>query len=711
MKDNVIEERRRMTQSKGYAGQILWVNLTEKKIVQESPDENIYRSYLGGYGLGVYYIYSRISPRCDPLGPENIIGFCPGLLTGTAAPFTGRFMVCGKSPRTGRGITTEGWKSNGGWGDSNCGGFFGAALKRAGYDAVFVTGQSKTPMYLLITKENAELVDASHLWGKDTYETEDLLKEKHGTRMEVASIGLAGENKALIAGIVTDHGRIAARSGLGAVMGSKHLKALCVGGTQKPILDNKEEFMKFTKNYTEKLQKLLKKDLLGKSLKIAPKMGNAFRIFGITFGDSVQTLVKLPGMTAEATNANSLHRYGSGFALTTSIAVGDASTKNFGGIGYMEYPQKIGYNKLVKVLADIETKPYGCFGCPLRCGATMSVPELSIKKTHRPEYETLASFSSNILMTNPMLMIRINDRLNRQGMDTISAGLTVSFILECVQHGLLTKEDFKCTQYPQGFLPQWNESEYLMPLIEMMINREGIGDLLADGTQKASSQIRNSESFAMHANGEEFPMHDPRMIPGLMTTYIADPTPGRHTAANIDYIHIYAIKHFSKEYKFTRSKDREKNGWHQARFVKFYQGFNALGLCMYSLGVGPYPLFNLLNNATGWKMTPEEFLESGWRIQTLRQMFNAREGAIHHNAPERLLGDPPMSKGPLKNVSIAAEKDIQAYYKHIGFEENGIPCWETLKQLNLDFCISDLERSCGRPEAIRNRYLETKTGK
>ncbi len=693
----------------GYTGKILWINLTTGEIQEEFPSDEIYRSFLGGYGLGVYYIYSRIKSHCDPLGPDNILGFCPGLLTGTIAPFTGRWMACGKSPLTGKGITVDGDFCNGGWGDSNSGGYFGPAIKRAGYDAIFVTGLSEKPVYLYIDQETKELKDASEIWGKDSFETEDLLKEKHGKNVNVVTIGVAAENKSLITGIVNDYGRIAARSGLGAVMGSKKLKAICLKGKTQLNLADKETSFSLSNDYRDKMKKMLSRDLLGNGLKTVPQFGELMRLMKMSFGNSVQMVMKTPGIKAEALSANYLHRYGTGFTLPISIAVGDASVKNFDGISFVDYPKEKALKKVAKKLSSIETQPYGCYGCPLRCGKKISVPEIGIKDSHKPEYETLASISSNILNDDPILMIQINDYLNRQGLDSISTGVTLSYVLECVEKGLLKQEDFKCEKYPEGFLPQWYESDYIFPLLEMMVNREGIGDLLADGTWAASQKIEGSKPYAMNTGGSEVPMHDPRYINWFTATYVADPTPGRHTAGGIDTLLLHPVARFTKAFKFKANRNMEVTSKNHAEAVKFTQTFNALGLCSYSLACGEYPLFELIKSVFGWKITPEEFIAIGWRIQTLRQMFNAREGAIRHEIPKRLVGDPPLKKGPLKGVSLPAEEMIQGYYKYTGFREDGVPKEETLKNLNLEFCIEDLSICRGRPHPIENIYLETKS--
>ncbi|MHA1752243.1 MAG: aldehyde ferredoxin oxidoreductase family protein [Candidatus Helarchaeota archaeon] len=667
----------------GYNGKILWIDLTNEEIKEEEPSEDIYRNYLGGYGLGVYYIYNRIKPKCDPLGPDNIIGFCPGLLTGSLAPFSGRYMVCGKSPLTG------------GWGDSNSGGNFGNAIKRSGYDAIFITGIAKNPVYLLIGNEKNELISASDLWGKDVVETEKKLKEKYG-KCDIASIGVGGENKCLISGIVNDSARLAARSGLGAVMGSKKLKAICIVKKSELNVNNKQEMIELAKEYNKRINKKKKNMIFSPIINLTPNFAQLLRISKIHYSNfKIATLY-----------AQFLSKIGTPFFYGILTNVGDAPIKNYKGIAKIEF-QKKRYKKMDGAyLKKYVTDSIGCFSCPIRCGAKLNIPELGLENIHRPEYETLAAFSGLILNDDLKTILLINEYLNRQGIDTISCGGVIAYVLECVEQGILKKEDFKCKEYPDGFLPEWNKSEYLLTLCQMIVNREGIGDILANGVKKASEKIKGSEEFAIHSGGQELPMHDARFTKGLMMTYIADPTPGRHTAASIDYFLAGPGNLFLKGFRVKNSKDPKKKGKAQAEVAKFIQNFNSLGLCMFSEWCGRYPLLEIIKAVVGWELTVDDLLQCGWRIQTLRQMFNAREGAIRHEASKRAIGDPPMNKGPLKNKKIDAEQMITYYYQNIGFNENGIPQKDTLEKLGLDFCIKDLEISTGRPEPIINSSIK-----
>ena len=651
----------------GYIGKILWVDLTTGTFKVEEPPEDIYRKYLGGYGLGAYYIYSRMKPGCDPLGPDNILGFCPGLFTGTPAPFTGRYMVCGKSPLTG------------GWGDANSGGHFGPVIKQAGYDAIFFTGASVKPVYLLIDNEKKELCDASELWGKDIVVTEEKLFKIHGKGFRVAAIGKGGENRVLFSGIVCDRGRIAARSGLGAVMGSKNLKALCIRGTLKRDYKDRTKAVELAKEYNQKLKLTMTNPLIGMILSISENFTFFMKLLNIGF----DIAGKLKGI-APILFRYIYHRWGTPFATVFSHETGDTPIKNYKG-DVNDFPKRLSKKLNKDVSLPYRTKAYGCFSCPMQCGAILTVPQLGYadKETHRPEYETIAAFGGLILNDDFNAILNINEFLNREGVDTISAGGVVAYTIECVENGLLKKEDFRCRDFPEGFLPGWGKAETVLPLLKIIVNREGIGDVLADGSGAASEKIPGSKEFAVTAGNQELPMHDARKMPGLMLTYAADPTPGRHTAGNVDYLLMGSANRFAKGIKLKSGKDPETKGTGQALASKFKRSFDAMGFCDFSLWFGWYPFWEMIKAITGWDMSPDELLEIGWRIQALRQQFNAREGALTIDVNKRSLGIPPQTGGIHKNVTIDIEPFIQAYYKHIGFDENGAPKTETLEKLGL----------------------------
>ena len=676
-------EGRKVLGNKGYFGKILWVDLTRREITEETPADEIYQKYLGGYGLGIYYIYNRIKPKCDPLGPDNILGFCPGFLTGTIAPFTGRYMVCGKSPLTG------------GWGDANSGGKFGPAIKKAGYDAIFITGSADTPVYLYLDEEKRELLDASELWGKSTKETQEILQGKHG-KCDVASIGLGGENKSLIAGIVNDSSRVAARSGLGAVMGAKKLKAICILGAKKIDVADREMLLTLAKSYNQQITGYKNNLIMSYVLGMAPGLAGLLRIAKIHY--SSFKWVKM--------YAQFLSQVGTPFFYAILTNLGDAPIRNYLGVAYKEFNKKR-YSKLDgKHLRKYYSGSVGCFACPVRCGALLTIPELNLTNVDRPEYETIAAFGGLLMNDDLESIVHINEYLNRQGIDTISCGGVLAYAIECAEKGILKQEDFKCQDYPEGFLPQWRDSQYLLTLCKMIVNREGIGDILADGVKKAAEKILGSENFAIHAGGQELSMHDGRLTKGLLLTYMTDPTPGRHTAGGIDYFLVGAGHKFLKGFKLKNSKNPKKKGKIQAEAVKFTQSFNSLGFCLFSEWVGTYPVLEMMKAFAGWNLSVDDFLKIGWRIQTLRQMFNARAGEIRHEIAKRAIGDPPMEKGPLKGKKIDVEEMAQYYYASIGFTETGVPTEATLKTVNLDFCLKDLPNCSGRPKPLINESIK-----
>lgn len=457
----------------GYIGKILKVDLTKGKIETVKLEDSFYRKWLGGYGIGVRILYNEMVPNVNPLGPDNILGFSTGVLTGTLAHFSGRFTVVGKSPLTGT------------WGDSSCGGFFGPELKFAGFDAVFFYGKSEKPVYLWIRNGEAELYDATAVWGKTVYETEDWLKRKHGDkRVQVASIGPAGEMLSLISCIIHDKGRAAGRSGLGAVMGSKKLKAIAVRGTGKiPIA------------HSEKLLELRKKHL--------------------------DTIKKDPFYMP-------FRKYGMSATTAASAFSGDTPVKNWGGIGQLDFPTaaKLSGDNVV----EYDVGPYACYGCPVGCGGLSKVKNGSYAcEGHKPEYETLASFGALCLNDNVESIIYLNHLCNNYGLDTISVGATVAFAIECYENGLINKED------TEGVELTWGNTEAIVEITKKIAKREGFGEVLADGVKLASERIgKGSDKYAMHVGGQELPMHDPRLgtvgyNKRLGLVYVADATPARHT--------------------------------------------------------------------------------------------------------------------------------------------------------------------------------------
>ncbi|MDO9084932.1 MAG: aldehyde ferredoxin oxidoreductase family protein [Anaerolineaceae bacterium] len=688
---------------KGIHGKILVVDLSHHQYQIEELPEEIYRRYLGGYGLGAYYLYQHIPAGSDPLGPDNILGFTPGLLTGTGAGFSGRWAVCAKSPLTGKGKRSNGEYSNGGWGNANAGGIFGPAIKRAGFDAIFFKGQSTTPVYLLITQEGISLEDASFLWGKDSVETEETLIEKHGQRACVASIGPAGENLSWISGIVNDKGRIAARSGLGAVMGSKNLKAICLTANKKIEYADRTKVQELNKFYFSRMKHF-------KSSKLVKAISTNLDYFAPLMRVSKMGLAA-PGSIIPRLMGTMFGGVAVGTNMTTIISAqnGDSPVRNYKGVGYVDYPMKKAMNLRGKRLNEFGKKQYGCFSCPLKCGYLLEYDKLPYKdkETHRPEYETVCSFGALILNDDMDLLLKVNEYLNRVGMDSISAGTTVAYVLEGVEVGFFKQEDFVCQDYPNGFLPIWGDPVYILPLLKLMVTREGIGAKLADGVSQASQHFPGTEEFAIHTNGSEMGMHDLRLTKSWGMSFVADPTPGRHTASNYDMGQL-GMPDFFPDLKplIEITKDPYRQGKSSAIPIKMHQVMESLGLCMFVYFFSNYRLLEMLAAVTGWEMDVNEILEIGGRIQTTRQMFNAREGAIRHEMTQRALGSPPQQKGPIAGHAIDIEVMVQGYYEGMGFRQDGAPSAETLRSYGLDEMIPDLAISTGAPAVLINEYLK-----
>ena len=660
---------------KGYMGKILWVNLTTKEIKRESIPDEVYEKFLSGYGLAAKILYERIPPGADPLGPDNILAFMSGLLTGTPSFFTGRWMVCAKSPLTK------------GWGDANCGGDLSPAIKRAGVDGIFFVGKSDKPVYLMVNGEQAELRDASGIWGKDCYETEDLIRKELGDdkgQYKIACIGPAGEKLSLIAGISNDKGRFAARSGLGAVMGSKKLKAIAVQGKAKIEVQNSEQMKEYSKKFSKALDRadFLQKIINNRILRIA---GISARIGGPTRqpGDLWRMILK---------------KYGTMGITAMSAENGDSPVKNWGGAGYKDFPldraSKISDDQILKY----EVKKYGCYSCPIHCGGIVEVKEgpYPIEESHKPEYETLCVLGTMCLTDDVYALFKMNDLMNRGGIDSISCGAVVAFAIECYENGIITNKD-------TGGLPlKWGNAELAMKLVEMIIQRKGIGDILADGVKKASEKLgKSSEKFAVHAGGQELPMHDPKYDPGHAVAYECEPTPGRHTIAAYTWQDLMGIDRFFKEaepLKLITSKKtrldptaRMKN---QVLNSKLMQIMNGVGMCLFGMCCGPKtPIFEWLNSATGWNKTPEDYLIVAERIETLRHSFNIREGIKPEDFKlhSRAVGEPPLTYGPHKGVTLDRKAMQRAFYNAYGWDPaTGKPKKEVLEKLGLDEVIKDI---------------------
>ncbi len=650
----------------GYMGKYCVINLTDKKTEVVELADDFYRKYLSGYGLGAAVITERQKPGIDPLSKEAHLGFCSGLLTGTGTSFSGRFMTVGKSPLTG------------GWGDANSGGFLSREIKRTGYDAVFFTGISKKPVWVHISDEKIEFNDAKDLWGKDNIETNAQIKETLADKkVQVASIGAAGEKLSFMSGITTDDGRIAARSGLGAVMGSKNLKAVSFRGKQDiPIADKKG-----TKAITKKFLADYKKS----------KGGDRFtlKIMGFLSKVIARTGIAVP---ASATVVRELFkRCGTNSTTVLSGMTGDTPIKNWSGVGYTDFT----YQKLLKIGGDAvlakQKKKYACQNCPLGCGGILDIEKgrYAGTKAHKPEYEAFGTFGTMMLIDDFDAIVEINEMCNRAGIDTISTGGVVTFAVECFEQGLI---DEKTTG---GLKLGWGRAEEAVKLTEMIINREGFGDVLADGVKIAAEKIGNgADAYAVHAGGQELPMHDPKLDAGFGIAYQCEPTPGRHTISSYLYTELFGVSKLFPEAKKMIKKgkgklDKEARQYASGSF--FMQLINSCGLCEFGPMTGLLPITDYINAITGWKLTTADYFKTAERILSLRKAFNVREGLTPEDFKlhERAVGTPPLASGPLKGVTIEIEALQQLFFDLMGWEAaTGGPSAEKQKELEIEHLFS-----------------------
>jgi aldehyde:ferredoxin oxidoreductase len=587
---------------KCFNGKILNIRLNQGTVETERIPEQMYREYLGGYGLGARLLFDRIPAGADPLGPDNVLGLMPGLLTGT--PLFGiRYQAVGKSPK------------NNGWGDANAGGDFGPYLKMAGWDGILFYGQSDKPVYILIEDDKVEIRDAGDLWGMLAIDVEDRLKEIHGKKASVACIGPAGEKLSLMAGICNERGRLAARSGLGAVMGSKKVKAVVVKASRSIIAGDKDKFQMVRTSLDE----------------FRKPLATFFRTYG----------------TTGITNASAFS--------------GDSPVKNWGGAGAVDFPagqQLSGDNFNARM-----EKKYACWHCPLACGAESLASENPKypypAHTHRPEYETAAAFGTMTLNGDLESLIWINHLCNQYGVDTISAGATAAFAIECYENGILSKED------TDGLDLRWGNTDAIIELLHKMGKREGIGDVLADGVAKAAERIgRGAEKFAIAIAGEELPMHDPKLNPEFYTTYKLDPTPARHTQYEGGARQEWGIA--------PRNRDRavaEGRGLHHKGASEFMHVVNSTGMCQFIMSAAPNNRIpEWINMTTGWDMTNEEAMRAGERIANLRLAFSLKHGDVpaQRFVPLRAYGG--LTEGPHANFQLDINTLEREYLEAAGWD-------------------------------------------
>jgi len=633
-----FKERKTVAKGYGFVGTILRVNLSTKDIKKEPLNKEIAQKLLGAKGLAAYYLFTETKKGIKPLGPENKLIFMTGPLTGTRAPCGNRFCVCTKSPLTGS------------WVDSHSGGIWGPELKWAGYDGIIIEGKAADPVYIWIEDDKVTIQDAKWFWGANTFTTERLLKEKHvGNRMaRVACIGPAGERQALLANVISEV-RAAGRGGHGAVMGSKNLKAIAVRGHGKP-----EDLTADPAKFDEAVK--VAYDKLGKSPITGPAVKGALSIMG--------TSNIIRGINA----------------------AGGWPTRNF-QTGIFEKASEIEGQALTKYLYCPPESPgmVPCWNCPILC------THLSVVKKGKwagfadegPEYEDVTLLGSTCGVFDREAIATAEYFCDFYGLDAISVGGTIAFLMECYEKKLITQKDTDGIDLKFG-----NVDAMVQAVMRAGAGYGKLGPLVANGSKKAAAKIgRGSAKFAIHVKGLEIPAYDPRAAQGMGLAYARSDRGACHLrpwTAGAEMLGLDGI-----DPKETKGK---------AQLVKVSTdaiavAFDSTGICLFvAFGMGADDVFNMVVPATGFQYKDfSDFVTVGERINNLTRAFNTREGLTKKDdtLPYRLLKE-KLPSGPCKGQVVKLDKMLPEYYKLCGWDKTGKPTKQKLQALGLDFVIDQL---------------------
>jgi len=601
------------TKIRGFIGKYVSIDLTTQTFEARDFEEDTLKNFPGGPALGAKMLYDQMPAKTPWDAPESIIGFVSGPCNGAGPLLAGRYTVVSKSP------------VNNLWNDANSGGHFGPQLKKSGYDAAFVKGISKKPVYVFIDNGNVTFHDASHLWGKTVEDTEHAIKKELGDpKVGIALIGPAGERKSNIAAVMNDTHRAAGRGGSGAVMGSKNFKALVCRGDAKVEVHSKEKVLELNKELAE----------WGKS---GPVADNIFMLF---------------------TN------WGTGGLYEGSVLSGDSNVRNWGGV-----PSSLTEDELKAVTSQEMDKrwrksKYSCNTCHLGCGALYEIKDgkFPIKETGRPEYEANAMLGSNLAIGDPEFVNWCNFLSNEYGYDVISFGGVLAWAMECFSNGLFTLEE------TGGADLSWGNVEGAAKLAEAMCKESSeFGIVLNKGALAAAKHYNRGVEYAMHAGGIEAPAHDPRLNPGLARTYQYDPTPGRHVKGGQGFTPPASLLPQEEKYNF----DDPEHAVRDVAGVVEKEITNMGGFCEFSdFAYPPGIKTSILSAVVGVDYTGDETRRLGLRSYTMRHAFNLREGMKREDntIAGRLVGKPPMTDGPHTGNTIDNEKLADAFFKAMDWD-------------------------------------------
>ncbi|MCP4539068.1 MAG: aldehyde ferredoxin oxidoreductase family protein [Chloroflexi bacterium] len=602
----------------GYMGKILRVDLSTGKLWDEPLNAEYARDFVGGSGLAVRYIYDMVDGDTDPLGPDNPLVFMTGPLVGTAMPSAGRCSVCALSPLTRI------------WGESNTGGFFGPELRFAGYDGIIVTGQAENPVWLSIVEGQAELHDAADLWGSDSYKTQKQVREAlDEPKARVACIGPAGENQALMAAVMNDHGRAAGRTGMGAVMGSKNLKAIGVRGSAKIPLADPDGF----KGVVREIIKESNEDMAAMAIQLAGTAG--YVDMSLMFGD-MPTRYYQKGEWEEGSNLSG-----------------------------------------VLMVDQYQNRNVTCYRCPIGCGRETRAPNYGVDVVDGPEYETLGALGTLVMVDDLEAVIYAGHLCNVYGLDTISAGCTIALACEMFDRGIIT------TAETGGLEIRYGDAETVHRLIEMMARREGFGDALANGSAALAERFGVPE-LAVTVNRLEVPIHDPRAFTSMAVTYALSPRGACHMQGDMYSVDTgqgppIELGVMPGE-RFDMTEEKGRVSVRQQAWRNLY---NAMTLCQFQ-NPGVERVLAALNGVTGWRLETDDLMTLGKRIVTLKRLLNLRRGVTRADdrLPDLLMH--PLEDGGTEGMVPDLDTLLSGAYAEYGWDvETGQPTQETLEELRL----------------------------
>ncbi len=611
----------------GYVGKVLRVNLTDRTVTVDEPDDEWYRKYMGGSAVVAYYLLNEVPADCDPLGPENKLIFATGALTGTPLAGSGRNSVGAKSPLTG------------GFGDSQGGGFWMTELKKAGFDHIVVEGQADEPVYLYINDQDVEIRDGDHLWGKDTAEVEELIRDDvDNTSVRITQCGIGGENLVRYACVVNDLTHFCGRTGMGAVMGSKKLRAIAVRGTDKVEVADSDEVMEWARFMNKEVNE-----------------GN--RSAGLK---ETGTAGIVPGLKAS----------------------GGLPTRNFQEGDFEGAEDISGQTMNETILVDRES----CHACPVFCKRVVESEEYDVDPTYGgPEYETLGALGSNCGVDDLEAVAKGNELCNRWGLDTISCGMTISFVMECYERGILTEDDL------DGISANFGNGEALVELVEKIAKRDGIGDLLAEGCARAAEEFGpETEPLALHVKGQEIPMHEPRLKQALGIGYAVSPTGADHChnihdtayVESADSLNIFGVTEPLPADDLSDGKVR------MAYYVTNWKHLlNCAVVCQF-VAWSTREFIEITRATTGWDTSLYELVKVGERAATMARIFNLQAGFDDRDDDLDSRYFRGHEKGPIAGVGIDRKKFNQgrlSYYQMMGWDELGRPTSSRLGELGIDW--------------------------